>query len=318
MDDTAAKGAVGETKPRQAGHPEVPAPEPKGYRGLTLKEAAHTTPRPTITDTEASVDLVKMRAYRLGRLREQLVRNDIAACVLLSPYSIRYATGVRNCAIFQTHIPAGYLFVPAEGPTVYIDSPPGLFTAKDLETVDETRIDVLPLSYMFASDRLGEWSKKFARQIADLLAAHGGLEIDKTDGFLLLFDDAETALAYAQAYHRGIAALDPPLKARAGLHVGGVILRENPAEDVARVAVAPKLEGTTRAAQNTLRVGLKPELGDEIDNVFKALDRIAEISGHPACATGCDMFFQLESNFVLDERLDVTEQAISVGNRAAF
>jgi Xaa-Pro aminopeptidase len=174
MDDTASKGTARETKPRQAGHPAAPAAEPKGYRGLTLKEAAQTTPCPTVTDTEASVDLVKMRAYRLGRLRAQMHNQDIAACVLLSPYSIRYATGVRNCAIFQTHIPAGYLFVPAEGPTVYFDSPPGLFTAKDLETVDETRTDVLPLSFMFASDRLGEWSRKFAGQITDLLDAHGG------------------------------------------------------------------------------------------------------------------------------------------------
>ncbi len=174
MDDTAPKGTTRETKPQQAGHPAAPAAEPKGYRGLTLKQAARTTPCPTVIDTEASLDLVKLRAYRLGRLRAQMHDQDIAACVLLSPYSIRYATGVRNCAIFQTHIPAGYLFVPAEGPTVYFDSPPGLFTAKDLETVDELRSDVLPLSYMFASDRLGEWSRKWAGQIADLLDAHGG------------------------------------------------------------------------------------------------------------------------------------------------
>jgi Xaa-Pro aminopeptidase len=174
MDDTAPKGAVGDTKLHQAGHPDAPAAEPKGVRNLTLKQAAHTTPRPTLTDTEASVDLEKMRAYRLGRLRAQMQKQDIAACALLSPYSIRYATGVRNCAIFQTHIPAGYLFVPVEGPTVYFDSPPGLFTARDLETVDEVRTDVLPLSYMFASDRLGEWSKTFAGQITDLLDAHGG------------------------------------------------------------------------------------------------------------------------------------------------
>jgi len=174
MDDTAARSAATPAKPRQAGHPEPPAAEPKGYRNLTLAEAARKTPPPVATDTEASVDLVRMRAYRLGRLRQQLVKNDIAACVLLSPYSIRYATGVRNCAIFQTHIPAGYLFVPAAGPTVYFDSPPGLFTARDLETVDELRTDVLPLSYMFASDRLGEWSKRWAGQIADLLAGHGG------------------------------------------------------------------------------------------------------------------------------------------------
>ena len=165
MNDVPPKAALAGT---------APAPEPKGLCNLTLKEAARTTPPPAVTDTEAGLDLVKLRAYRLGRLRAQLIAKDIAACVLLSPYSVRYATGVRNCAIFQTHIAAGYLFVPAEGPTVYFDSPPGLFTAKDLETVDELRTDVLPLSHMFAGDRFGEWAAKWAGQMADLLQAHGG------------------------------------------------------------------------------------------------------------------------------------------------
>ena len=96
-----------------------------------------------------------------------------------------------------------------------------------------------------------------------------------------------------------------------------IVLAEG-VKDAARVAVTPKIEVTALAAQNTLRVGIKPSLADSIDNVFAALERIAEISGHPACATGCDMFFQLERNFVLDARLDVTEQAISVGNRVGI
>ena len=94
-----------------------------------------------------------------------------------------------------------------------------------------------------------------------------------------------------------------------------IVLAEG-VEDAPRVALSPKSEVAASAAQNTLRVGIKPELVDHIDNVFAALERIAEISGHPACATGCDMGFLLERSFVLDARLDVTEQAISVGNRA--
>ena len=54
-----------------------------------------------------------------------------------------------------------------------------------------------------------------------------GREIDKTDGMLLLFDNAADAVAYAMEYHRALASLPTPLAARAGLHVGPVILREN-------------------------------------------------------------------------------------------
>ena len=35
----------------------------------------------------------------------------------------------------------------------------------------------------------------------DLIRTHGGREIDKTDGFQLLFDTAVEAVAYAQDYH---------------------------------------------------------------------------------------------------------------------
>ncbi|MEB3323472.1 MAG: hypothetical protein VKI81_11665, partial [Synechococcaceae cyanobacterium] len=78
-----------------------------------------------------------------------------------------------------------------------------------------------------------------------LLAPHGGREIDKSDGFLLLFDEAGPAVAYALAYHRALRDLD--LKARAGLHVGDVVLRENPPEDVARGAKPLEVDGVAKS-----------------------------------------------------------------------
>ena len=89
------------------------------------------------------------------------------------------------------------------------------------------------------SERLGDaamatvWSAH-DRAARDLLPAWRGREIDKTDGMLLLFDAAADALAYAADYHRALKALPVPLSARAGLHVGPVILRENSAADIAR------------------------------------------------------------------------------------
>ena len=81
----------------------------------------------------------------------------------------------------------------------------------------------------------------------DLLPLWRGREIDKTDGMLLLFEAASDAVAYAVAYHRALAALNPPLNARAGLHVGPVILRENSRSDVARGAKPLEVEGTAKA-----------------------------------------------------------------------
>ena len=141
----------------------------KGYRELSLEEAARRTPPMMLSDTEALVDLDKMRGDRLGRVRAQLQAADIDACLLLSPYSIRYATGLRNGAIMQGHIPMSYLFVPAEGATVYFDGKAGLMAAAGLGTIDLLRDDPLPISFFFAGDRVAEWAQRWADQIAALL-----------------------------------------------------------------------------------------------------------------------------------------------------
>ena len=92
--------------------------------------------------------------------------------------------------------------------------------------------------------RCGSAHDRLAR---DLLPQWRGREIDKTDGMLLLFEAASDAVDYAVAYHRALAALSPPLKARAGLHVGAVILRENSQADVARGAKPIEVEGMAKA-----------------------------------------------------------------------
>jgi len=84
------------------------------------------------------------------------------------------------------------------------------------------------------------------RVARDLLPQWRGREIDKTDGMLLLFDNASDAVNYALHYHRALAGMEMPLKARAGLHVGPVILRENNAEDVARGAKPLEVDGLAK------------------------------------------------------------------------
>jgi predicted ATPase/class 3 adenylate cyclase/Tfp pilus assembly protein PilF len=102
------------------------------------------------------------------------------------------------------------------------------------------------------SQRLGEaelaalWAAH-DRIARDLLPVRRGREIDKTDGMLLLFETAADAVGYAMAYQRALAALNPPLKARAGVHVGPVILRENSPSDVARGAKPLEVEGAAKA-----------------------------------------------------------------------
>ncbi|MCB9778789.1 MAG: tetratricopeptide repeat protein [Alphaproteobacteria bacterium] len=83
-----------------------------------------------------------------------------------------------------------------------------------------------------------------------LLAAHRGQEIDKSDGFLLLFEDPVDALAWCLTYHRRLAELATrlglPLAARAGMHVGEVVTWHNPPEDVANGAKPVEVEGIAK------------------------------------------------------------------------
>ena len=138
-----------------------------------LIRAARTTPVTHLTDTEAMLDMKKLRAYRLGRLRAELRKRDYGAAVLFDPISIRYATGYRNLAVFQMHIPGGYVFVPTEGPVVLFEAEIGHHVAAGLETIDECR-PALPLHYFIGGDRMGEWVPALAQEIAELMHAHCG------------------------------------------------------------------------------------------------------------------------------------------------
>ena len=89
------------------------------------------------------------------------------------------------------------------------------------------------------------------RLARDLVAAHGGREIDRADGFLILFDRPIDATRCALAFHSALAALSAEtgaaLGARAGIHLGEVYLRENSPDDVARGAKAIEVDGLAKA-----------------------------------------------------------------------
>ena len=107
-------------------------------------------------------------------------------------------------------------------------------------------VDSTKLSESIGDAAMAEVWAAHDRVARDLLPTWHGREIDKTDGMLLLFEVATDAVQYALAYHQALAGLPLPLKARAGLHVGAVILRENSPEDVARGAKPLEVDGLAK------------------------------------------------------------------------
>ncbi len=117
-------------------------------------------------------------------------------------------------------------------------------------------VDSAALAARLGDETMGRLWAAHDRVARDLLRDWQGREIDKTDGFLIMFGDVRSALGYALAYHRALTALEPTLhasdgkplrlRARAGLHLGAVTVRETPAADVALGAKPLEVDGVAK------------------------------------------------------------------------
>jgi Xaa-Pro dipeptidase len=122
---------------------------------------------------EEPIDVVAVRAYRLGRVREQIAAHTLDACVLLDPVNIRYATGARNMQVFHSRNPARYLFVPQSGPVILHEFAGCAHLAEGLETIDEVR-PAITASYAAAGDAIETVEIAWARQVGGLVREHCG------------------------------------------------------------------------------------------------------------------------------------------------
>lgn len=115
------------------------------------------------------------------------------------------------------------------------------------DAVDSTRLteqlgDVAASALWAEHDRV-------ARQ---LLRDWRGIEIDKSDGFLLLFECVDDAVAYASALHEALARLEPPVRCRAGVHLAPMVLRNTTEADRALGAKAVELDGAGKAVASRI------------------------------------------------------------------
>ena len=163
-----------------------------------------------LEDHEPQIDMAALRRWRLARVRAQLREHDYGACVLFDPLNIRYATGTRNMQVWTQHSPDRYAFVPADGPVVLFDSYYAARPFPGWETVDEWR-PAATWYFEAKGSRTDESAVKWAAEIADLMASHGGgnrrLAIDRMGpagygpliGHGLELFDAQTPLEKARA-----------------------------------------------------------------------------------------------------------------------
>ena len=124
----------------------------------------------------------------------------------------------------------------------------GTATLKTLLVTD--LVDSTRLVETLGDERAAELSARHDRLARALLERFEGREIDKTDGFLMLFERPIHAVGYALGYHEALAKLGQEekiaLAARAGIHVGEVFLRENLPAEVAKGAKPVEVEGLAK------------------------------------------------------------------------
>ncbi|MBD8528054.1 protein kinase domain-containing protein [Pseudomarimonas arenosa] len=113
------------------------------------------------------------------------------------------------------------------------------------DLVDSTR-----LLAELGDARAHELQLQHDRRARDLLAEHHGQEIDKSDGFLLLFARAADAVLFALHYHRLLrefsAECGVQWRARVGIHQGELFLHPNEQADIARGAKPLEVDGMAK------------------------------------------------------------------------
>jgi len=138
------------------------------------------------------IDLAAVRRHRLERVRARMAERDIAACLLLDPVNIRYATGARNMQVYHLRHPSRYLLLTVDGPVLLFEFAGCMHLAEGLETIDEVR-PALTASFVAAGPGIAErerrWASETARLIRQLCGAAVRVGIERVNA------GAATALA---------------------------------------------------------------------------------------------------------------------------
>ena len=106
-------------------------------------------------------------AYRLRRVREQLVASDCDAILLYDPLNIRYATDSSNMQVWTMHNDARYVLVPASGDVTLWEFHGCAHLHEGNARIDEIR-DAINCSYFVTGPRAADNARRWARTTKSL------------------------------------------------------------------------------------------------------------------------------------------------------
>ncbi|WP_201263204.1 hypothetical protein [Bradyrhizobium canariense] len=114
------------------------------------------------------INMERLYAYRIERLRGALRNAGASMCVLISPISLGYAVDYRSFGLFQAHIPVTYLFLPVEGPLVIHE-----VTAQNKPPMVHECRRARPISFFQGGYDLADAARELANHIGSYLSEIG-------------------------------------------------------------------------------------------------------------------------------------------------
>ena len=116
---------------------------------------------------EDEIDFDELRSYRLDRLRNELKKNNIEACILFDPVNVRYASDTVNMSVYNMHNLTRYCFISVDGPTILYEYFNCEILSKGLNLIDEIR-PAITWDYFSNGDQSELQLKKWVNEVNDL------------------------------------------------------------------------------------------------------------------------------------------------------
>ena len=116
---------------------------------------------------EDEIDFNKLRSYRLDRVKKELEKNNLEACILFDPVNVRYALDSINMSVYNMHNLTRYCFVPVNGPVILYEYFNCEKMSEHLNLIDEIR-PAITWDYFSNGDQAEAQLKKWINEVNDL------------------------------------------------------------------------------------------------------------------------------------------------------
>ena len=116
---------------------------------------------------EDQINFDKLRSYRLDRVKKELEKNNLEACILFDPVNVRYALDTVNMSVYNMHNLTRYCFVPVNGPVILYEYFNCEGLSSHLNLIDEIR-PAITWDYFSNGDQASVQLKKWVNEIKDL------------------------------------------------------------------------------------------------------------------------------------------------------